>query len=86
MGRRDYGGYKFADRILLISITLDTIFSCSPDNESADLPWERHGELSAGEGSRIIRYEDGTPFLWLGCTAWGMTEWLSREDAVLILE
>ena len=53
---------------------------CSLNEESTDLPWEQHGPLMVNPGSRIIHHRDGTPFLWLGCTAWGMTEWLTRED------
>ena len=50
------------------------------------LPWEEHGKLKIDEESRRIIHQDGTSFLWIGCTAWGMTEWLSREEVDLYLD
>lgn len=61
------------------------IFSCQhPVKDSPG--WELHGKLVIIEGSRIISFEDGTPFLWLGGTAWGMTEWMSREEVEYYLD
>jgi hypothetical protein len=37
-------------------------------------------KLYVDQNSRTIMHADGTPFLWIGCTAWGMTEWLTREE------
>lgn len=62
-------------------------FGCKTMSEnSSGLPWEVHGELQVSDNNRYLAYEDGTPFLWLGGTAWGMTEWLSREDVDLYLD
>ena len=47
---------------------------------------EEHGKLKIDEESRRIIHQDGTSFLWIGCTAWGMTEWLSREEVDLYLD
>ena len=69
--------------ILIFSIFL---LSCSSERVTDDLPWENHGKLQVEEGLNYIEHQDGTPFLWLGCTAWGMTEWLSREDVELYLD
>tara|TARA_R110002050_G_scaffold300778_2_gene472565 strand:- start:2508 stop:3944 length:1437 start_codon:yes stop_codon:yes gene_type:complete len=60
--------------------------SVKTNNNAPSYPWEEHGKLNAQVGSRIIQHDDGTPFLWLGCTAWGMTEWLSREEVDLYLD
>lgn len=48
--------------------------------------WEKHGELEVQNGELFIQHEDGSPFLWIGCTAWGLTEWLSREEIDLYLD
>lgn len=70
-----------------ISILVLTILvSCAQNQQIKELPWEKHGRLTVPENEKIIRYEDGTPFLWLGCTSWGMTEWLSREDVDFYLD
>jgi hypothetical protein len=68
-----------------ISFLLAGCQSAETDNH-APYPWEEHGKLIVHEDSRIIQHEDGTPFLWLGCTAWGMTEWLSRDEVSLYLD
>jgi hypothetical protein len=71
---------------VLIVITF-LLTSCqSAKTEHERYPWEEHGKLVVHKNSRIIQHEDGTPFLWLGCTAWGMTEWLSREEVGLYLD
>jgi hypothetical protein len=36
--------------------------------------------LSVSEDSRYLVNADGEPFFWMGGTAWGMAEWLTRED------
>lgn len=57
-----------------------------PSCSEQKAPWNQHGALKVVEGSRYLEHEDGTPFLWMGCTAWGMTEWLTREDVDLYLD
>ena len=73
--------------IVVTAILLIIIFGCpsNSDNDSG-LSWERHGNLQVSGNSRYLVHEAGTPFLWLGCTAWGMTEWLTREDVDLYLD
>lgn len=53
---------------------------------SQNLPWTLHGALEVSESQQFLQHTDGTPFLWLGATAWGMTEWLPREDVDLYLD
>jgi hypothetical protein len=60
--------------------------SCNPLELEDIHPWEKHGTLKVDEESRYIHHQDGTPFLWIGCTAWGMTEWLSREEVDFYLD
>lgn len=68
-------------RIPLVCLLIGIIsVACSRPEKNDDLPWNLHGKLVVKENSRIIQYANDTPFLWLGCTAWGMTEWLSREE------
>ena len=39
---------------------------------SAASAWEEHGKLEVSANRHGIQHEDGTPFLWIGDTAWGM--------------
>lgn len=45
------------------------------------LPW-----LKVSDNRRFLAREDGTPFFWLGDTAWELFHKLNREDAVLYLK
>jgi len=67
-------------------IVLALFVSCNTNSETLELPWKKHGKLLIRKDSSIIEHQDGKPFLWLGCTAWGMTEWLTREDVDLYLD
>lgn len=44
------------------------------------------GKLQVSENRRYLVYEDGTPFFYLGCTAWEMLHRLNREDTEKYLE
>jgi hypothetical protein len=46
----------------------------------ADQPWEKHGPLKVSANRHAIVHEDGTPFLWIGDTAWGLFQQLTREQ------
>ena len=43
-------------------------------------------ELSVSENSRYLVNAAGEPFFWMGGTAWGMSEWLTREDVDIYLD
>lgn len=43
-------------------------------------PWD-NGKLTVSDNGRYIIHEDGTPFFWLGNTAWLLPERLTREEA-----
>jgi hypothetical protein len=42
---------------------------------------ERLGRLKVAENKRFLVHEDGTPFFWLGDTAWELFHRLNREEA-----
>lgn len=43
-------------------------------------PWE-NGKLRVSENNRYLQHENGTPFFWLGDTAWLLFQRLNREEA-----
>ena len=45
-----------------------------------------HGPLQVSANHRFLQHADGTPFFWLGDTAWELFHRLNREDAELYLE
>ena len=47
--------------------------------EAEQKPWE-HGRLEVSPNQRFLQHADGTPFFWLGETAWLMPERLNREE------
>ena len=47
-------------------------------------PWE-HGRLKVSENKRFLVHEDGTPFFWLGNTAWLISERLDRDEVEFYL-
>lgn len=52
----------------------------------AQSPWEIHGTLEVSDNKHLIQYTDGTPFLWVGDTGWGMIQQLTREEIDLYLD
>jgi hypothetical protein len=50
---------------------------------SADLS---HGKLKVSENQRFLVFEDGTPFFYLGDTAWELFHRLNKEEAEQYLE
>lgn len=42
--------------------------------------------LKVSKNKRILEYQDGTPFFWLGGTTWGMPEWMTREEVDYYLD
>ncbi|SMF28254.1 Putative collagen-binding domain of a collagenase [Alteromonadaceae bacterium Bs31] len=71
--------YKWA---CLKKIMLSATYVCSllsVDVWSDEPPWQ-HGALGASESGHSIAHTDGEPFLWMGDTAWGMFQQLTREE------
>ena len=56
------------------SVVVGTVFvlMCWPGGDTADAaaPWEEHGELRVAANGRYLEYRDGSPFFYLGDTAW----------------
>jgi hypothetical protein len=46
----------------------------------------RHGKLQVSSNHRFLVHEDGTPFFWVGDTAWELFHRLNREEATFYLE
>lgn len=55
----------------------------NPDAHSVDLA---RTPLRVSENKRFFLFKDGTPFFWLGDTAWELFHRLSREEAEFYLE
>ena len=57
-----------------------------------EIKWEgksvdfSHGKLKVSENQRFLVFEDGTPFFYLGDTAWELFHRLSREETEQYLE
>ncbi len=49
------------------------------------LPWS-NGALMVSENHRYLVHKNGTPFFWLGNTAWLLPERLTREEAEFFLD
>ena len=50
------------------------------------LPWDAHGPLQVSPNRRYLTHADGTPFFWIGDTAWELFHRLTREEVTLYLE
>ncbi len=61
-------------KLLLILFVSISIFT------NAQAPWEAHGKLEVSSNGHYIQHKDGTPFLWIGDTGWGMIQQLTREE------
>ncbi|MGH2584663.1 MAG: glycoside hydrolase family 140 protein [Dehalococcoidia bacterium] len=49
------------------------------------MSWDR-GPLSVSENGRYLVHEDGTPFFWLGDTAWALFHRFTREEAAVYFQ
>lgn len=76
---------RFAKYFALFFVLFSIGCNLSDTTVKSSLP-ELHGKLMVAKNSRLIQYADETPFLWLGCTAWGITEILTREKVDLYLD
>lgn len=66
-----------ADGYTQLEKYLNSIAVNTPAEKS---PWEKHGTLDVPKNSHNIHHEDGTPFLWIGDTGWGLFQQLTREE------
>jgi hypothetical protein len=59
--------------------------SAAPGTVAPAPPWQ-HGALRASEDGHGFSHADGTPFFWLGDTAWDLFHRFNREEAEQYLE
>ena len=52
---------------------------------SSPLNADNHGRVTVHENQRFLRYEDGTPFFYLGDTAWELFHRLNEDEARMYL-
>jgi len=45
-----------------------------------------HGKVLVSANKRFLQFEDGTPFFWLGDTAWELFHRLNKEETEMYLE
>ena len=50
-----------------------------------DRPW-KNGRLKVSDNGRYLQHANGTPFFWLGETAWLLPERLDRDEAAFYLQ
>ena len=51
-----------------------------PTCAAAQSPWQAHGPIQVSGSGHALEHRDGTPFLWVADTAWGLFQQLTRED------
>jgi hypothetical protein len=66
-----------------IAICAIHLATCVSSGQAADF---RHGDLRISVNHRFLMYADGTPFFYLGDTAWELFHRLSLRDAERYLE
>lgn len=69
----------------LAAALLPARISIAAFGEPTTLPWMDHGPLRVSDSARTLVHQDGTPFHWLGDTAWALHQNLSREDVEIYL-
>ncbi len=68
-------------------LLLAVLFSCAnigPKQPEQDI--FSHGKLKVSENKRFLQHEDGTPFFYLGDTAWELFHRLDKEESGKYLE
>lgn len=66
--------------LVIVSIaTCSMTYAANQDTVAAS-PWQQHGALRVSASGHRVEHSDGTPFLWIGDTAWGLIQQLTRED------
>ncbi|MEA5127632.1 MAG: glycoside hydrolase family 140 protein [Proteiniphilum sp.] len=69
---------------LLLLTVLFSYFDLKPKQPEQDI--FSHGKLKVSENKRFLQYQDGTPFFYLGDTAWELFHRLNKEEADKYLE
>lgn len=71
------------DVCLKLLIVLSLLGFSSPFAIAKD---KNHRKLQVSENKRLLQYEDGTPFFYLGDTAWELFHKLNKEEVDLYLQ
>ena len=72
---------------ILIIISIILLYNCSthkntsPDINESSLADPERKQLTISKNRRFLQFKDGTPFFYLGDTAWELFHKLSREEA-----
>jgi hypothetical protein len=64
---------------LVVALLVSSLFTFGQKN------WA-HGKITAAKDGHHLQYEDGTPFFWLGDTAWELFHRLNREEIKFYLD
>ena len=75
-------------RKIIVPVLLFFVFVCStPEDKKHDLPVDfTNGPLRVSANKRFLVHENGTPFFYLGDTAWELFHRLNRQEAERYLE
>ena len=68
-------------RIIFAALALAGFFAVTA---TAQKPWD-NGRLRVSDNRQYLVHENGTPFFWLGNTAWLMPERLNRDEVEFYL-
>lgn len=83
---------SIAVKMKLIFLSAVIILAFLTSSFSQENPWEgvsadfSHGKLKISDNGRFLIYEDGTPFFYLGDTAWELFHRLNKEESEKYLE
>lgn len=72
--------------IIAISLVYHGLIYAQEVNHSGPSIDFSHGKLIVSENNRFLQHEDGTPFFYLGCTAWELFHRLDEVEARKYLE
>lgn len=74
--------YKLS--LLLLLLSLVSISSDAQDKKANTKPWD-NGKLKVSDNKRFLQHENGSPFFWLGETAWLLPSRSNRDEVDFLL-
>ncbi len=77
--RQDPTSIAAAMIAMVLLLALTRVAQGAPDPAGTP-PWVAHGPLCVSPDGHSLQHADGTPFFWLGDTAWALHQNLSRQD------
>ncbi len=78
--------HTFPTRLIRLILSATFLALLGTSGVSAAEPWKDHGPLGVSPEGRHLQHQDGTPFLWLGDTAWALFYKLTREEVATYLD